>query len=245
MTILTNPPGQQPAPMTPPDQRTEPAPAAPKPPPQANFPPGWTYNPSAWSDRRWLVGLAVIGLLAALYTALEQFGVVTLWDPFFGSQSSYMVTHSAIERLLPIPDGALGALGYVADLVFGASGGVARWRRRPWLTLLFGLTILALGVVSLALTIIQGTVVQHWCTVCLISAAASTLIFGLGIGESLASLQLLARVHAQGRSVWQAICGLLPEQQTSITTLADSTSAATPVYTPTTAAERRRPPQPA
>ncbi|HUY78001.1 MAG TPA: vitamin K epoxide reductase family protein [Ktedonobacterales bacterium] len=190
-----------------PDQQALPAPMASKASAQADIPPGWSYNPSAWRDRRWLIALAVIGFAAAAYTALGQFGVVTLWDPFFGSHSSYLVTHSAIERILPVPDGALGVVGYIADLVLGASGGADRWRRRPWLTLLFALTILGLGVVSLALTILQGVLVQQWCTVCLVSAAASTLIFGLGIGEALASLQLLARAHAAGRSAWQAMCG--------------------------------------
>jgi len=206
----------------------------------AYTPPGWTYNPSAWKERRWLIALAVIGLAAAVYTALEQLGVAAPWDPFFGAHSTYLVTHSAIERLLPIPDGVLGVVGYIADLIFGASGGADRWRRRPWLTLLFALTILGLGVVSLALTIMQGAVVQQWCTVCLVSAAASTLIFGLGIGESLASLQLLARVHAQGRSVWQAICGLLPEQRTPLPGV-NPPLPAPPLYTSATDAERAQP----
>ncbi|GEM_PF-4194955 len=170
-------------------------------------PPGWSYNPSAWKERRWLVGLAIIGWLAALYTMLGQVGAVTLWDPFFGAHSSYLVTHSAISRLLPIPDGALGIVGYSADLLFGAPGCDERWRKTPWLVILFGLTIIGLGIVSLALTITQGTIVQHWCTVCLISAAASTLILGLGIGETLASLQHIARQWRAGVSLWRALRG--------------------------------------
>jgi len=179
-------------------------------------PPGWSYNPSAWKERRWLIALAVIGLAAAIYTALEQFGVVTLWDPFFGSHSSYLVTHSQISRILPFPDGPLGVVGYCADLVFGALGGRDRWRRAPWLPLIFGLTTLGLGIVSLLLTITQGVLVFNWCTVCLVSAAVSTLIFGLGIGEALASLQLLARVRLETHSlaaVWRALWGLTPEQR--------------------------------
>ena len=53
------------------------------------IPPGWSYNPSAWHERRWLLCLAAIGLLAALYTGLSQLGVVNLWDPIFGAASSY------------------------------------------------------------------------------------------------------------------------------------------------------------
>lgn len=175
-----------------------------------DIPPGWSYNPSAWRERGPLLVLAAIGLLAAVYTALSQLGVIgAMVDPFFGSASSYAVTHSAISRLLPVPDGVLGVVGYCCDLVFGALGGRRRWRTRPWVVLLFALVILALGVVGLVLTILQGTVIGAWCTVCLISAAVSTLILGLGIGEALATLQYLAlvRMKAGGADAWRALWG--------------------------------------
>lgn len=171
-------------------------------------PPGWSYNPSSWSERRPLLLLAVVGLVMASYTACEQLGIVArMWDPFFGSQSSYLVTHSAISRLLPIPDGLLGVVGYLCDLLFGALGSSSRWRTLPGVTLLFGVTITGLGVVSVLLTILQGAVITHWCTVCLISATMSMLVFGLGIGEVLASLQYLAREHVRGHALWPALWG--------------------------------------
>jgi uncharacterized membrane protein len=176
-----------------------------------DVPPGWSYNPSAWRERMPLIALAVIGLLAALYTALAQLGAVpAMWDPFFGNVSSYAVTHSAISRLLPIPDGMLGVVGYVCDLIFGSLGGEHRWRARPWVVLIFGVVIVALGVVSLVLTIMQGAVIGQWCTVCLVSAAVSTLILGLGIGEALASLQHLALVrrNKDGAAMWRALWGM-------------------------------------
>jgi len=171
-------------------------------------PPGWSYNPSAWRERWPLLCLAALGLVAALYTALAQLGASPImWDPFFGSASSYAVTHSAIARLLPIPDGLLGVLGYVCDLIFGSIGRHDRWQSRPWAVLAFALVITGLALVSLALTILQGTYIGQWCTVCLASAAASTLVFGLGIGESLACLQYLAQVRLeQGwTAAWQAL----------------------------------------
>ncbi|MGZ3680826.1 MAG: vitamin K epoxide reductase family protein [Ktedonobacterales bacterium] len=175
---------------------------------EAYAPPGWSYNPSSWSERRPLLLLAAIGLAAAIYTACEQLGIVVqMWDPFFGSQSSYLVTHSAISRMLPIPDGLLGVMGYLCDLVFGAIGPRDRWGRLPGVVLLFGATITGLGLVGVALTILQGAVLLHWCTVCLVSAAVSTLIFGLGIGEVLASLQYLAREHQRGHALWPALLG--------------------------------------
>jgi uncharacterized membrane protein len=175
------------------------------------IPPGWSYNPSSWRERWPLIVLAAIGLLAALYTALAQLGVFpTMWDPFFGGASSYAVTHSAISRLLPVPDGVFGVIGYLLDLIFGALGGADRWRARPWAVLIFAVVIVALGIVSLALTILQGAVIGQWCTVCLISAAVSTLILGLGIGEALASLQYLARVFLDlgFSAAWRALWGM-------------------------------------
>lgn len=173
-----------------------------------DIPRGWNYNPSAWRKRLPLLCLAVIGLAAALLTALSQSGVTPgLWDPFFGAASSYAVTHSAISRLLPVPDGWLGVIGYCFDIVLGALGGDVRWRRRPWLTLLFGLVITALAAVGVALTILQATVIGQWCSICLLSALVSVLIFSLGIRESLATVQLLNRTrHAHGwDSVWTTI----------------------------------------
>lgn len=187
-------------------------------------PPGWTYNPSAWRERRWLIVLAAIGFCSAVYTALEQLGVVSaMWDPFFGSASSYAVTHSFISKLLPIPDGLLGVVGYTCDLIFGSLGGDDRWRSKTWATLIFAVVITGLGGVSLALTILQGTVLDHWCTVCLVSASVSTLIFGLGIGEALASLQYLARIRvAEGwRAAWHTLWSARPKRSVSPRALAD------------------------
>ena len=176
-----------------------------------NIPPGWSYNPSAWRERWPLLVLAVIGFLAALYTALSQLGVVpAMWDPFFGSASSYAVTHSALSRLLPVPDGVFGVIGYLLDLIFGALGSANRWRSRPWIVLIFAVVIVVLGIVSLFLTIMQGAVIGQWCTVCLISAAISTLILGMGVGEALASLQYLARVFMElgFPAAWRALWGI-------------------------------------
>lgn len=173
-----------------------------------NAPPGWSYNPSSWSERRPLLLLAAVGLAAAIYTACAQVGIIArMWDPFFGSQSSYLVTHSAISHLLPIPDGLLGMTGYLCDLTLGAVGASDRWRSLPGVVLLFGATITGLGVVSVALTILQGAVILHWCTVCLISAAVSILIWGLGIGEALPSLQYLARERVRGNALWPTLWG--------------------------------------
>jgi uncharacterized membrane protein len=176
----------------------------------SDLPLGWTYNPSSRRERWPLLCLAGVGLLAAIYTALSQIGVISaMWDPFFGSASSFAVTHSALSRSLPVPDGVLGVVGYLCDLAFGWLGGQDRWRSKPWIVLAFALIITGIALVSLALTVLQGTLIGHWCTVCLVSATVSTLIFGLGIGEALASLQYLARARlAMGwRAAWRALWG--------------------------------------
>lgn len=174
-------------------------------------PPGWSYNPSAHAERRALVALAALGFAAAWYTGFYQLGVVPhIWDPFFGSHSSYLVTHSMVSRILPFPDGLLGLLGYACDMIFGSIGGEARWRTHPWAVLAFAATITGLGIVSVLLTITMGVLVHSWCTVCLTSASISVIIFGMGIGESLASLQYLERVyfrHGSWHAVWSALWG--------------------------------------
>ncbi|HKV85265.1 MAG TPA: vitamin K epoxide reductase family protein [Ktedonobacterales bacterium] len=178
---------------------------------EKDAPPGWSYNPSAWRERRLLIALAALGFCAALYTALYQLSVVPhLWDPFFGAHSSYLVTHSKVSKILPFPDGVLGIPGYLGDLIFGSLGGASRWRTRTWAVLAFAATISGLATVSLLLTITMGVLVHSWCTVCLVSATVSTLIFGLGIGEALPALQYLKRVYGREHTlaaVWRALWG--------------------------------------
>lgn len=170
-------------------------------------PPEWSYNPSAWRQRIPIVVLATIGLGIAIYLTLYQLGTVTtVWEPFFGDGSE-AILNSAISRLLPIPDAALGAFGYFLDAVAGVIGGANRWRTMPWIVVLFGLAIGPLGAGSVLLVILQPLALDAWCTLCLVSAAISVLMIGPAVDEVLASLQHLRRVRNQGRSVWKAFWG--------------------------------------
>jgi hypothetical protein len=54
----------------------------------------------------------------------------SVWEPFFGDGSRTVLT-SRISDLLPVPDAALGAAGYLLDAVTGAIGGRRRWCRWP------------------------------------------------------------------------------------------------------------------
>ena len=102
-------------------------------------PPGWSYNPSSWGQRLPIVGLALVGFAIASYLTAFQVGLVqTVWEPFFGRGSETILT-SSVSRILPIPDAALGALGYLLDAVTGAVGGRGRWRTMPWIVIVVGL----------------------------------------------------------------------------------------------------------
>ncbi len=170
-------------------------------------PPGWTYNPSSWSQRLPIVGLALVGFSIATYLALYQVGVFpSVWEPFFGDGSRVILT-SSVSRVLPIPDAALGALSYLVDAVAGAIGSRRRWRTMPWIVILFGLAVGPLGAVSILLVILQPVLYDAWCTLCLASAAISVMMIGPALDEFLASLQYLRREHNQGRSVWRAFWG--------------------------------------
>ena len=171
-------------------------------------PPGWSYNPSTWGQRLPIVGLALVGFGVAVYLALYQIGVVAaVWEPFFGD-GSRRVLDSRLSRVLPIPDAALGAFGYLVDAATGAIGGTRRWKTMPWIVIVFGLAVGPLGVVSVALVVSQPLVVGAWCTLCLASAVLSLAMIGPAMDEMLASLQYLRRVRNAGLPFWKHFWGL-------------------------------------
>lgn len=172
------------------------------------IPPGWSYNPSSWPERLPLIGLAIAGGAIASYLALYQLGTLAgVWEPFFGTGSE-TILHSTVSRLLPIPDAALGALGYLVDAVSGAVGGQGRWRTAPWIVIIFGVAVGPLGIVSIVLVILQPVLFDAWCTLCLASAAISLLMIGPAMDELLASLQYLKRERVRGRSAWRLFWGM-------------------------------------
>lgn len=174
----------------------------------SGIPPGWDYNPATWGQRLPIVVAAVIGFLIAGYLSLYQLKVISnVWEPFFG-KGSQVILNSKISTLLPIPDAALGALGYLADAVAGIIGGKLRWRTMPWIVVLFGIAVGPLGGVSILLVILQPVLFDNWCTLCLASAFISVIMIGPAMDEILASLQHLKREKHAGRSWWKAFWGL-------------------------------------
>jgi uncharacterized membrane protein len=151
-----------------------------------------------------IIVLALIGFAVAAYLALYQWGTLaTVWEPFFGA-GSRVILNSKISHLLPIPDAALGAFGYLLDTVTGAVGRRNRWRTMPWIVIIFGLAVGPLGVVSIMLVIFQPVLFNAWCTLCLVSAVISVLMIGPAADEVLASLQHMKRVKRQGGSLWDS-----------------------------------------
>ncbi|QDV33417.1 vitamin K epoxide reductase family protein [Tautonia plasticadhaerens] len=173
-----------------------------------DIPPGWSYNPASWAQRLPIVAAAILGFAIAGYLSAFQFGWIgSVWEPFFGD-GSREILDSKISRLLPIPDAALGALGYLADAVAGLIGGRRRWRTMPWIVVSFGILVGPLGAVSVALVILQPTMFGEWCTLCLATAAISVVMIGPAMDEVLASCQYLRRVYDRGGPFWGAFWGL-------------------------------------
>ncbi|WP_161888603.1 vitamin K epoxide reductase family protein [Pontibacter russatus] len=171
------------------------------------IPPGWSYNPAAWGQRLPIVGLAMIGFSIATYMALFQLKILdTVWEPFFGNDSRKILT-SSVSKILPIPDAALGAIGYLADAVTGAVGGTRRWRTMPWIVIMFGLAVGPLGFISILLVILQPVLFDAWCTLCLCSAAISVIMIGPAMDEFMASMQYMKRVKDANVSLWKAFWG--------------------------------------
>lgn len=175
-------------------------------------PPGWKVNPSSWAQRIPIVVLAVLGGIAATWLALyQQHYVDTVFEPFFGDGTTDIVRESgfsqAFERF-PIGDAALGALGYLADAITGVIGGTDRWRKMPWIVIVFGAFVGPFGAVSVMLTIFQPVLYDSFCTLCLFSGVVSLAMIGPGVDEVLASLQHLRRERAAGASVWRVFWGL-------------------------------------
>jgi uncharacterized membrane protein len=165
-------------------------------------PPGWTYNPSSWSERLWLIGVAILGFLISGYLGLYQWGILdSVWEPWFG-RGSETVLHSPLSRVLPVPDAIVGAMAYGIDAVAGAIGGTRRWKTMPWMVVLFGLAVGPLGLVSVLLVTAQPLLLHAWCTLCLLSAVISVVMIGPAMDEVLASLQVLKRAKEQRKAVW-------------------------------------------
>ena len=166
-------------------------------------PPGWSYNPSAWIQRLPIIALGWIGFFGARYMGAYQLGYLdTAWDPFFGP-GTVEILESDISRAWPVSDALLGSTVYALEALMGYMGGTDRWRTMPWMVGLFGILVVPLGVVSIALVIMQPVAVGTWCTICLATAGAMLVMIPLTLDEVVAMLQFLVRRVREGVGFWR------------------------------------------
>lgn len=187
-----------------------------------NAPP-WKYNPSSWSQRLPICALAAVAGLIATYMALYQWRVIgSIWDPVFGEQTAKVLDSDVSEKMrhwMLVPDAALGAVGYFSEAILGLAGSTRRWQFRPWLVILFGIDVIPLGIVSVILVVLQGTVVGFWCFPCLVTAAISVLLVYWAYDEVWSSLKFLKQVweRTHDRTVlWQTFWGGAPPEAVAL-----------------------------
>ncbi|HEV2124351.1 MAG TPA: vitamin K epoxide reductase family protein, partial [Chloroflexota bacterium] len=165
-------------------------------------PPGWTYNPSSWLQRLPVIALGFVGLFASRHLAAYQLGYIPhAWDPFFGA-GTQRILESDVSRAWPISDAGLGVVAYTLEALMGFMGSPARWRTMPWMVLFFGILVVPLGLVSIALVIMQPVAVGTWCTICLFTALAMLIMIPLTLDEVVAMLQFMVRGHRAGKPFW-------------------------------------------
>lgn len=171
---------------------------------------GWSYSPSAFTQRLPIVALALVGLFTSRYLAAYQMGHIGgLWDPLFGpgegsaNNGSETVVTSWLSKGFPIADAGLGAFAYALDILAGTIGDRRRWRTMPWMVLLFGLLIIPLGLVSVSFIIIQPPLIGALCTLCIVQAAVTVILIPYSIDEVLATCQYLRRAKKAGEPFWR------------------------------------------
>lgn len=177
-----------------------------------DVPPGWDFSPSDWFQRIPIIALAFFGFFISRYMAAYQLGHIDMvWDPFFpngalgdGKNGTEEIITSEMSKSWPVPDAGLGALTYLLEIITGLIGSRRRWRTMPWLVLLFGFMIVPLGVVSIVFIIIQPILLNTWCALCLLAAAAMLLQIPYSFDEIIATLQFLRRRAKAGRP-WMVV----------------------------------------
>ena len=176
------------------------------------IPPGWSYNPSEWTQRLPIIVLAIVGLYVSRYLAAYQLGYIpSVWDPFFTASSpadprngTEDIITSWVSKAWPVSDAAVGGYTYVLEILTGIAGSRLRWRTMPWLVVLFGLMIAPLGITSIFFIIIQPVVIGTWSIIALIGAAAVLIQIPYSLDELLATVQFLRR-RAQAGHNWLRI----------------------------------------
>lgn len=170
----------------------------------AQFPEGWSYNPSSWSQRWILIVFGLLGWMAARYLGAYQLGYIDhVWDPFFG-RGTMQLLDSGLSHAFPVSGAALGSFVYTIVFLLGFIGDSSRFRTMPWVVVLFGIVVIPLGLVSIFLVMAQSLVVGVWCTICLVTAILILLVIPLEIDEIIVAVYDLVRKKKSGESnMWE------------------------------------------
>jgi hypothetical protein len=137
-----------------------------------------------------------------------------VWDPVFGEQTHHVLDSEVSERMrrwIIVPDAALGAFGYFSEAILALAGSTRRWQYRPWMVILFGIDVIPLGLVSVVLVALQGTMVGSWCFLCLATAVISVVLVYCAYDEVWSSCTYLGRVWRRthsARIVWNTFWGI-------------------------------------
>lgn len=179
----------------------------------------YAYNPSSWSQRIPICVLAFVAAAISAHLSMYQWDLIdSAWDPIFGEGTEAVLKSSTAKSMyawLGIHDAALGVLAYLGDGVLGLAGSTRRWQYRPWLVILFGIDVIALGIVSAVLVSLQAMVVGSWCFLCLVTAAISLILVYWAWDEVRISITYLWTVWQQNRSwrlLWNAFWGFRSEE---------------------------------
>ncbi|MAT15200.1 MAG: vitamin K epoxide reductase [Planctomyces sp.] len=179
------------------------------------IPQPWDYNPSAWDQRIPICILAMIAFFIASYMGLYQWRLVdSAWDPIFGDQTEKVLDSGVSEKMrrwFLVPDAIFGAVAYLGDAIFGLAGSTRRWQYRPWMVIVFGIDVIPLGIVSVVLVVLQGTIVGSWCFLCLVTAVISLILVYMAYDEVWSCLLYLRKVWKETKSkkiMWKTFWGL-------------------------------------
>jgi nucleoside-diphosphate-sugar epimerase len=172
---------------------------------QSDVPIGWTYCPSTYLQRLPIIALGALGFFIARTLAAYQMGHIDhVVDPFFGGTAGLNGTEtiitSNVSKAWPVPDGGLGAVTYMFEILMGAMGDRRRWRTMPWMVTMFIFMVVPLGIVSIYFIIIQPIVIGTYCALCLLAALAMVIMIPYSLDELVAMGQYLVQSHRRSAS---------------------------------------------
>jgi uncharacterized membrane protein len=147
-----------------------------------------------WAERRWTIGLSLVGMASMAAVSLLQTGVVKhLPDPPLPCFCSDKVNLSEAAFPLGIPDGTLGLLSFAANLPLAAWGPADRAERMPCLPVVATAKSVVDMVVSGWYFYQMPAREKAWCGYCIVSAVANLGILVLALPEGRRALAALRR----------------------------------------------------